>query len=182
MPTSSSAQPMMAFSSPLLSSVERLLSGFSSRFSDGGMSPWLSRSQSFTDRILGRRLSSLGLSLTPANLGFAPREQYAPSLTPAESWIPTAAELRGPSPSRATTGGTLPSATATATATKARAASPVGSPALALPMVAPAASLAAPAVTAAAAATGATTVTDGNGGSLAVACRESTGGTACTFR
>ncbi|MBL9041929.1 MAG: hypothetical protein JNM83_10035 [Myxococcales bacterium] len=153
MPTSSSAQPMMAFSSPLLSSVERLLSGFTSRFSDGGMSPWLSRSQSFTDRILGRRLSSLGLSLTSANLGFAPREQYAPSLTPAESWIPTAAELRGPSPSRAATGGTLPTATASATATKARAASPVGSPALALPMVAPAASLATPAVTAAATAT-----------------------------
>ena len=100
MPTSSSAQPLMAFSSPLLSSVDRLLRGFDSRFSTTGLFSSLSRSQNFTDRLFNRRLSSLGW---PNDSGaFFPREQVAPPLTHAESWVPSPASLTG------TTGTRLP--------------------------------------------------------------------------
>lgn len=86
MPTSSSAQPMMAFSSPLLSSVDRLLRGFDSRFGSASFLSTLNRFESFTDRLLGRRLSSLGLPVQSS--GFAPRELPPfPTLEHADSWI-----------------------------------------------------------------------------------------------
>lgn len=95
MPTSSSAQPMMAFSSPLLSSVDRLLRGFDSRFGAASFLSTLNRFESFSDRLLSRRLSSLGLPVQAS--GFAPRElPPVPMLEHAESWAssPSAAVVR----------------------------------------------------------------------------------------
>ena len=95
MPTRSDALPLMTFSSPLLSSVDRLLRGFESRLSLAGASSWLGRMDRFTDRFFASRLSSLGLLAGAPILGFQPRESEPMSLVPAESWIPSPTELRG---------------------------------------------------------------------------------------
>ncbi len=95
MPTSSSAQPMMAFSSPLLSSVDRLLRGFDGRFGSAGFLSTLNRFERFSDRLLGRHLSSLGVPIQSS--GFAPRDlPPVPTLDQPESWIagPTAATAK----------------------------------------------------------------------------------------
>ena len=117
MPTRSDALPLMTFSSPLLSSVDRLLRGFESRLSLAGASSWLGRMDRFTDRFFASRLSSLGLLAGAPILGFQPRESEPMSLVPAESWIPSPTELRGQTASsnnRLPQAGVVPTARAAA--------------------------------------------------------------------
>lgn len=95
MPTSSSAQPILTFSSTLLSSIDRLLRGIESRFVPTGAFKSIGRTEGFLDRFFSARFASLGLLSERVPLGFDTRDAAHPQLSAVESWIPSTAELRG---------------------------------------------------------------------------------------
>lgn len=91
MPETTSAQPLTLFQSPVMVALERLLSQLTSRIA-GPQSQFGSRNLSFVERILSRRLDSLGFAPT-ADMALPERAVAPQSWVLPRSWVPSPAEL-----------------------------------------------------------------------------------------
>lgn len=88
------AEAVTPFASPLLASVERLVSRLASRIA-GPQSQFSGRSLQFADRILARQLANLGGGGAAPEALTAEREIEPQKWLLPDSWVPSAAALRG---------------------------------------------------------------------------------------
>ncbi len=88
------AEAVTPFASPLLASIDRLVGQLASRIA-GPQSQFSGRSLQFADRIFSRRLTTLGMSGAAPETLLAEREMEPQKWLLPNSWVPSAAMLRG---------------------------------------------------------------------------------------